>query len=308
MPSPAIPGDIVAALSSGDRRSLARAISHVEDDRSGASEIVAAAYQRGGAAHVIGVTGSPGAGKSTLTDQLIRRFRRHARSVGVVAVDPASPFTGGAILGDRIRMQDHVGDPGVFVRSMSSRGHLGGLADSSARVVALLDAAGFDPVIVETVGVGQSEVEVVETADTSVVVLTPGWGDGIQAAKAGILEIGDVFVVNKADLGGADAVVRDVTQMLELGPSRAWLPPVVTCSAGTGEGIDGVMEAIAEHSRHVDSEAGRDQARRRIETTIRRAVTARLAASVGATPIPADVIDSVEARITDPWSVASSMT
>jgi LAO/AO transport system kinase len=256
---------------------------------------------------VVGITGSPGAGKSTLVDRLIGLYRASGNPVGVVAVDPASPFTGGAILGDRIRMQDHVGDPGVFVRSMSSRGHLGGLADATARVVALLDAGGFDPILVETVGVGQSEIEVVETADTSIVVVTPGWGDGVQAAKAGILEIGDLFVVNKSDLGGADQVVRDLTQMLELSPHDDWLPPVVTCSAGTGSGIETMGEQIDEHRRHLASGAGGVRRRRQIETTIRRAVTARLAADIHSRPIPADVIDAVIARNTDPWSVARSM-
>lgn len=301
------PAALVGSLNAGDRRALARAISIVEDDREGAHHVVSSAYRLGSDAHVVGVTGSPGAGKSTLTDRLIRLYRGAGRSVGVVAVDPASPFTGGAILGDRIRMQDHVGDPNVFVRSMSSRGHLGGLADATARVVALVDAAGFDPILVETVGVGQSEVEVVETADTSLVVLTPVWGDGVQAAKAGILEIGDIFVVNKADLGGADQVVRDLTQMLEMSPIDEWVPPVVVCSAATGEGVDELGAEIEEHRAALASGRGVDRRRRRLEITVRRAVAARLAAEVHAMPIPPEVIDRVLAREVDPWSVARSL-
>lgn len=307
MPAPTEPGSLVDALAGGDRRALARAISVVEDRRAGADAIVAEAYARGGGAHIVGITGSPGAGKSTLVDRLIAGYRAADRLVGVVAVDPASPFTGGALLGDRIRMQDHVGDEGVYVRSMSSRGHLGGLADATAQVVALFDAAGFDPILVETVGVGQSEIEVVETADTCVVVLTPAWGDGVQAAKAGILEIGDVFAVNKADLGGADQVMRELAQMLELGPDRAWQPPTVACSAVTGEGVDGVLAAIDDHRIHLSGTAGSLRRRRQLELTIRRAITARLAAEIHSRPIPEEIVSRVIDRATDPWTAAREL-
>lgn len=307
MPAPTEPGSLVDALAGGDRRALARAISVVEDRRAGADAIVAEAYARGGGAHIVGITGSPGAGKSTLVNRLIAGYRASNRLVGVVAVDPASPFTGGALLGDRIRMQDHVGDAGVYVRSMSSRGHLGGLADATAQVVALLDAARFDPILVETVGVGQSEIEVVETADTCVVVLTPAWGDGVQAAKAGILEIGDVFAVNKSDLGGADQVMRELAQMLELGPDRAWQPPIVACSAVTGEGLDGVLAAIDGHRLHLSGAAGSPRRRRQLELTIRRAIAARLAAEIHSRPIPDEIVSRVIARETDPWTAAREL-
>ncbi len=307
MSVPATPATLVDALANGDRRALARAISLVEDRREGSDDIVSAAYARGRDAHVVGITGSPGSGKSTLTDRLITGYRASGSQVGVVAVDPASPFTGGALLGDRIRMQDHVSDQGVYVRSMSSRGHLGGLADASSKVVGILDAAGFDPILLETVGVGQSEIEVVETADTSIVVLTPGWGDGVQAAKAGILEIGDLFMVNKADLGGAEHVVRDLTQMLELGPARDWRPPIVVCSARTGDGIDRLLSAVEDHRTHLASGAGIERRRHRIQLTIRRAMTARIAAEMHSRPIPPESVDRVVARSIDPWTVAREL-
>lgn len=291
-------------MAAGDRRALARAISLVEDRRPGGDRLLALLYPRGGAAAVVGVTGAPGTGKSTLVDRLVRHLRSEQRRVGVVAVDPSSPFTGGALLGDRIRMQDHAADPGVFIRSMSSRGHLGGLAATTDRVVALLDAAGFDPVLVETVGVGQSEVEVARAADTTVVVVTPQWGDGVQAAKAGLLEAGDVFVVNKADLPGVDLVVRDLTQMLELGETRAWVPPVVVCSAATGEGTAAVWEAVEGHLA-----AGEPAARRRSRARheLERAVAARIAARLGDGRLDPDLVAAVEERRIDPWSAAARL-
>jgi LAO/AO transport system kinase len=228
--------------------------------------------------------------------------------VGVVAVDPSSPFTGGSILGDRIRMQAHVSDSGVFVRSMSSRGHLGGLADATSRVLVVLAAAGFDPIIVETVGVGQSEVEVVGTADTTVVVVTPGWGDGVQAAKAGVLEIGDVFVVNKADLPGADGVARDLVQMLELAPSAEWDVPVVRCAAADGSGVQDVWDAVARHQDFLRGDGRLGAVRRaRAEAELRRAVTARLARRVAAAALDPAIVDAVADRRIDPWSAAASV-
>ncbi|MGZ5384658.1 MAG: methylmalonyl Co-A mutase-associated GTPase MeaB, partial [Acidimicrobiia bacterium] len=194
--------ELIEAALQREPRAIARLISVVEDHHPSATSILATLFPRTGSAHVVGLTGAPGSGKSTLTDQLIRHVRSAGEEVGILAVDPSSPFTGGAILGDRIRMQDHVGDPGVYIRSMGSRGHLGGVAEATPKAIMILDAIGFPHVFVETVGVGQAEVEIVESADTTVVVVNPGWGDSVQANKAGLLEIGDVFVVNKADREG----------------------------------------------------------------------------------------------------------
>lgn len=216
---------------------------------------MAALVPHAGRAWVIGLTGAPGVGKSTSTAMLIRSFRERGRRVGVLAVDPSSPFSGGALLGDRIRMQDHSHDPGVYIRSLASRGHLGGLSAATPQAIRVLDAAGFDVVLVETVGVGQSEVEIAGLADTSIVLLAPGMGDGIQAAKAGILEIGDVFVVNKADHDGADATVHDLRHMISLADRTSpgiWRPPVVKAVALQGRGADGVMEALDKHRAHLE--------------------------------------------------------
>src|SRR5690348_10182697 len=204
-----------------------------------------------GGAHIVGITGSPGVGKSTSTNALVAAFRKQGKRIGILAVDPSSPFSGGALLGDRIRMQDHALDPEVYIRSMASRGHLGGLSFTTPQAIRVLDAAGCDVVLVETVGVGQSEVEIAGLADTSVVLLAPGMGDGIQAAKAGILEIGDVFVVNKADRDGADATVRDLRHMISLGDRtepNLWRPPVLKTVAQLGQGVDDVIEAIEKHT------------------------------------------------------------
>jgi GTPase len=204
-----------------------------------------------GHARIVGLTGSPGVGKSTTTSAIVRSLRARGDRVGILAVDPSSPFSGGALLGDRIRMQEHALDAGVYIRSMASRGHLGGLSWSTPQAMRVLDAAGCDDVLIETVGVGQSEVEIASHADTTVVLLAPGMGDGIQAAKAGILEIGDVFVVNKADRDGAEATLRDLRHMITLGEHREagdWRPPVIRCVASTGEGIEELVEALDEHA------------------------------------------------------------
>lgn len=228
---------------------MARLISLVEDASPLLRDVMAALAPYAGHAQVVGITGSPGVGKSTSTNALVGELRRADKRVGVLAVDPSSPFSGGALLGDRVRMADHTTDPGVYIRSMASRGHLGGLAWTTPQALRVLDAAGCDVILVETVGVGQSEVEIADLADTTLVLLAPGMGDGIQAAKAGILEIGDLFVINKADRDGADQVRRDLRSMVSLGdrPADAWTPPIVKTVAATGEGVAEVAGEIARH-------------------------------------------------------------
>ncbi|GAB3592912.1 methylmalonyl Co-A mutase-associated GTPase MeaB [Angustibacter peucedani] len=246
---------LVEQARAGSPRAVARLISLVEDAHPALREVMAALAPHTGSAHVIGITGSPGVGKSTTTSALVKALRADDHRVGVLAVDPSSPFSGGALLGDRVRMQDHALDPGVYIRSMASRGHLGGLSWATPQALRVLDAAGCDVVLVETVGVGQSEVEIAGLADTTLVLLAPGMGDGIQAAKAGILEVGDVFVVNKADRDGADATVRDIRHMISLGESRApgdWRPPVVKTVASREEGLDDVTAAIDKHRAWLD--------------------------------------------------------
>ena len=241
---------LVESARAGSPRAVARLISLVEDAHPALREVMAALAPHSGTAHIIGITGSPGVGKSTSTNSLVGAFRARGKRVGVLAVDPSSPFSGGALLGDRVRMQDHALDPEVYIRSMASRGHLGGLSWTTPQALRVLDAAGCDVILVETVGVGQSEVEIASLADTTIVLLAPGMGDGIQAAKAGILEIGDVFVVNKADREGADATVRDIRYMISLGDRTEpglWRPPVLKTVAAKGEGIDEVMEALDKH-------------------------------------------------------------
>src|SRR5215470_7339036 len=239
---------IVDRLRSGDRRALARVVSLIENHAEEARQILAQLHAHGGQAHIVGFTGSPGAGKSTLVMQLARELRRRDQRVGIIAVDPSSPFTGGAILGDRIRMQELAGDPNVFIRSMASRGSLGGLAASTRDVVRALDAAGFDTIIVETVGAGQAEVEIVRAAHTVLVVTVPGMGDDIQALKAGILEIADIFVVNKADRPGADQTAAELRMLLSLDErrkERAWKVPIVKTSAASGKGVPELVDKLA---------------------------------------------------------------
>lgn len=241
--------ELVSRAQAGEARAVARLISLVEDASPSLREVSAALAPHTGKAHVVGITGSPGVGKSTSTAALVTALRKQGKRVGVLAVDPSSPFSGGALLGDRVRMQDHATDPGVYIRSMASRGHLGGLAWAAPQAIRVLDAAGCEVIIVETVGVGQSEVEIAGLADTTLVLLAPGMGDGIQAAKAGILEIGDIFVVNKADRDGAVTTRRELRSMISLTESSdtSWKPPILLTVASKNEGIDEVAQAIDDH-------------------------------------------------------------
>lgn len=261
--SSADPRDLVERARAGEVRAVARLVSLVEDESPLLRDVTALLAPHTGRAKVVGITGSPGVGKSTTTNALVRALRAEGRRVGVLAVDPSSPFSGGALLGDRVRMSDHAADDGVYIRSMAARGHLGGLAWSTPQAIRVLDAAGYDVVLVETVGVGQSEVDIAAQADTTLVLLAPGMGDGIQAAKAGILEIGDLYVVNKADRDGADQVRRDLRAMLRLADrsAEAWQPPVVATVAQSGTGIDELAAGVAEHRAWL--EATGELARRR---------------------------------------------
>lgn len=255
---------LVESARAGSPRAVARLISLVEDGHPALREVMAALAPHTGRAHIIGITGSPGVGKSTSTNALVGALRKQGKRIGILAVDPSSPFSGGALLGDRVRMQDHALDPDVYIRSMASRGHLGGLSWTTPQALRVLDAAGCDVILVETVGVGQSEVEVAGLADTTIVLLAPGMGDGIQAAKAGILEIGDIFVVNKADRDGADATVRDIRHMISLGDRtepNLWRPPVLKTVAQQGQGVDEVIEAIEKHTAWME-ESGALRGRR----------------------------------------------
>lgn len=305
---------LVEAARSGSPRAVARLVSLVEDASPKLREIMAALAPHAGRAHVLGITGSPGVGKSTSTNALVGAFRARGKRVGVLAVDPSSPFSGGALLGDRVRMQDHALDPEVYIRSMASRGHLGGLSWSTPQAIRVLDAAGCDVVLVETVGVGQSEVEIVGLADTTIVLLAPGMGDGIQAAKAGILEIGDLFVVNKADREGADATVRDIRHMISLGDRKEaglWRPPVIKTVAATNTGIDEVMEAIDKHvgwmAEHGELHRRR---RRRAADEIEAIVLAQLRARMGDLR-GSHGMDELATRVvngeTDPYSAADKV-
>jgi LAO/AO transport system kinase len=255
--------DLVEGVLSGDPRAVARAISMVEDGDAGLEELSAGVFPHTGRASTIGLTGSPGVGKSTLAGELVRVARERGMSVAVLAIDPTSPFTGGALLGDRLRMQAHATDPGVFIRSMATRGHLGGMALAAPEAVRILDASGKDLIVVETVGVGQAEVDVAAATDTTLVVVSPGWGDAVQVAKAGILEIADVFVVNKADRDGADTAVRDLQAMIKMGPALSWTPPVVRTAAVSSDGIDELWDAIQSHRAFL-TDTGELEVRRRL--------------------------------------------
>ena len=306
---------LVERARDGDPRAVARLISLVEDASPLLRDVAAALAPHTGGARIVGLTGSPGVGKSTSTSALVRALRARDLRVGVLAVDPSSPFSGGALLGDRVRMQDHATDSGVFIRSMASRGHLGGLAWATPQAVRVLDAAGCDIVLVETVGVGQAEVEVASTADTTLVLLAPGMGDGIQAAKAGILEVADVFVVNKADREGADQTVRDLRYMLSLGGRHsepgAWRPPIVKTVASKGEGLDDVLAAIDKHADWLARTGELDRRRRaraaaEIEAITLASLRERITDVHGSA-----ALDTLAARVvagaTDPYTAADDL-
>ncbi len=247
--------NLISLLRSGDPRALARAISAVENRRAESSDLLKALFPHTGHARILGLTGAPGAGKSTLVDQLAKHYRKENQTVGIIAVDPTSPYTGGAILGDRIRMQDHYSDPGIFIRSMATRGSLGGLARTTADVTTVLDASGRDLILIETVGVGQDEVDIVRLADITVVILVPGMGDDVQTIKAGIMEIADIFVINKSDREGAERVEREIRAMQSLETRKdGWTPPVVKTVASDGTGTKELAAAIADYEAYIKKE------------------------------------------------------
>ena len=303
-------GEVIQGVLAGDRRAMARAISMVEDGSPALAELIAGLFPKTGRAWTVGLTGSPGVGKSSLTAQLVKAARSRDLRVAVLAIDPTSPFTGGALLGDRVRMQDHGTDPEVFIRSMATRGHLGGLALAAPEAVRVLDASGADLILLETVGVGQAEVEVARQADTTLVVVAPGWGDAIQASKAGILEIADVFVVNKADRDGAKEAARDLEAMLHLGPKLDWPPPVVKTSTVEGTGIDDLWDAIERHRKHL--EAGPLEAKRRarllreVEDMVSLRLRDRVAGLLEGGALEAIADDLWERRV-DPYEAATML-
>jgi LAO/AO transport system kinase len=295
----------------GDARGIARAISLIEDESAAGTDLVRDIYPRTGRAYLVGVTGPPGAGKSTLVDRMTSELRRAGQTVGIVAVDPTSPFSGGAILGDRVRMGTHFGDEGVFIRSMATRGHLGGLARTTSDVALVLDAAGKDIVMIETVGVGQDEVDIVRTADISIVVLVPGTGDEVQALKAGIMEIADIFVINKADREGADRLAQSVAAMLALQTVQPndWRPPILKTEATTGAGVPELIAAIETFRAHSAAERATRQ-RARQEYRLRDLLSHRFLKLVEET-LPAGevqrLIDGIAARVIDPYSAATDI-
>ena len=301
-----------ARVLDGDPRALARAISLVEDEATQGAELVRQIFPHTGRAYLVGITGAPGSGKSTLVDRLTTEIRATSQTVGIVAVDPTSPFSGGAILGDRVRMQAHAGDAGVFIRSMATRGHLGGLARATGEVALILDAAGKDIVIIETVGVGQDEIDIVRTADVSVVTLVPGAGDEVQALKAGIMEIADVFVVNKADREGADRTVASIEANLSLqtfAPGE-WRPPTVKTEATTGRGVAELLDAIGRFRAHTAASQG-VRRRARAEYRLRELLARRFVEHVERRVLSDGefdrILDRIAAREIDPYTAVDDI-
>jgi len=308
--APTSPDSLLAQARGGDRGALARLLSLVERGGPEARELGRLTHPLGGAGYTVGITGAPGAGKSTLTNALVARMRTDDLAVAVLAIDPSSPFSGGAILGDRVRMQDHTGDDGVYIRSMATRGHLGGLSLATLEAVRALDATGWPWILVETVGVGQVEVEVAAAADTTVVVVNPGWGDAVQANKAGLLEIADVFVINKADRPGAAETRRDLERMLDLTAQPGWRPPIVATTATSGEGVDELWIAITGHRAHLEVT---DQLEARRTARVGDELTRILGALLHERALAAagDRLDELSAEVAtralDPWTAAERL-
>ncbi len=302
---------LAANVLAGDPRAVARAISLVENELPAGEALIGELFQRTGRAYILGVTGPPGAGKSTLVDRLTVDARSRGERVGIIAVDPSSPFTGGALLGDRVRMQTHASDDGVFIRSMATRGHLGGLARATGDAILVLDAAGYDLVMVETVGVGQDEVEIVQAADVAIVVLVPGAGDEVQALKAGIMEIADIFVVNKADREGADRLAAEIESMLSLRPSVAgeWRPPVIKTEATKGTGIPDLVDGVARW-RATATPTRHERRLARVEAWLREILGRRfvdtIARTVGTREL-AEIVEAVAARRVNPYQAAADL-
>ena len=302
---------LVAGLREGNRRALARVLTEVENGSPAGREALRQLFAGTGRAHTIGITGSPGSGKSTVTNMLAKAYRAQDKTVAIVAVDPSSPFTQGAILGDRVRMQDLSGDPGVFIRSLASRGALGGLSHATLDVVAVLDASGRDVILIETVGAGQDEVEIAGAAQTTVLINTPGAGDDIQAMKAGIMEIADVLCVNKADHPGVDVLVGQLRALLSLGGERDWEPPIVRTIATQDDGAGDLVDAIAAHHDHLAGSGAlaareRDRLRRQVVALARAQLMAGLLRDEGAESRLPQLLDEVAARRLDPHSAAAA--
>ena len=305
------PQELFTAAQSGDRAALARLLSLIERGGDLGREVGRLSYPLGGTAYTVGLTGAPGAGKSTLTSATIGHLRSLQQEVAVLAIDPSSPFSGGAILGDRVRMQDHATDPGVFIRSMATRGHLGGLSLATPEAVRLLDALGHELVLIETVGVGQVEVEIAGKADTTVVVVNPGWGDAVQANKAGLMEIADIFVINKADRKGVDDTRRDLEQMLELSQLGDWRPPIIPTVASQNEGVDRFWAAVTEHREHITATGELARRReRRLREELREIIVRRLemrAREICTGDRWDELEQGVSQRRVDPWNAADEM-